>query len=164
MEFVSFFGNSKTTTAILIFILFIFLIGLKRLKEATISLCIILSYPYALLLKGSFEKSRPLTANIAPTSPLDYYSFPSTHVVFYTVFWGYVLYLTFKIKSKDKLAKNVLRILSVYFIGMVGLSRVFLGMHWIKDVLGGYFFGLSLLAILMLINEKVTSPRTKKKK
>lgn len=166
LTFVSFFGDKEFIIALFLFFGVIYLVYNKYLKEAFFLLLSSLSYPISLYLKLLFKHDRPHTSFLK-TSIIDIYSFPSSHVLVYTTVFGYVLYLTFKIKKMDKLLKFTLRILSLYLIILVGASRVFLGEHWIKDIIFGYLIGLILLIFIIFLEKSMvfrTNFKTKKSK
>ena len=89
---------------------------------------------------------------------------PSSHVLFYTVFWGFLLYLSLKYKKENKLFYTFIEILSGYFIVFIGVSRIVLNAHYLKDVIGGYIFGLIFLFTLILIDKKTQNMLTKNNK
>ena len=73
-------------------------------------------------------------------TPADY-CWPSGHVLAYVVLFGGVGLLgAFHILPKAK-EKKWLMVLSWISVGLVGLSRVFLGQHLVLDVVGGYVIG-----------------------
>jgi membrane-associated phospholipid phosphatase len=72
------------------------------------------------------------------------YSFPSGHTVHYVVFFGFLWYLTFRLVAARRLRWPLLAVLGA-LIGLVGLSRVYLGAHWPSDILGGYLLGGAIL-------------------
>jgi undecaprenyl-diphosphatase len=89
------------------------------------------------VLKLFFTRMRPPTSTI-----IDSYSFPSGHALSSIVFFGlaaWVLGLDFPSRRKSIYAMAAALTL------WVGLSRLFLGVHWPSDVLGGYLIGFIFL-------------------
>lgn len=76
-------------------------------------------------------------------------SFPSGHVVFYTVFFGFILVTMFVVKSIPLWLRIIIAVLCIAMIILVSISRVYLGVHWFSDILGGYLLGSALLLILL---------------
>jgi membrane-associated phospholipid phosphatase len=113
-----------------------------------------ISYFYSLYLKYLFLHPRPEEA-LGRVYSFDIYGFPSSHVVFYTAFWGFIIYLTFKYIKEEKLILHIVRSIAVYFVLFVGVSRVALGMHYPKDVISGYFFGGLFLGLLIWLDRKI---------
>jgi undecaprenyl-diphosphatase len=72
------------------------------------------------------------------------YSFPSGHTVHYVVFLGFLWYLTFHRVWARPLRWPLLAVLGA-LVALIGLSRVYLGAHWVSDVLGGYLLGGAVL-------------------
>lgn len=71
-------------------------------------------------------------------------SFPSGHTLHYVSFWGFFSYLMFsKIRGKW-LRLGPLAVIGS-MIGLVGPSRVYLGHHWLTDVLASYCLGTGYL-------------------
>ncbi len=151
---VSAFGTIRYLTVPTVLLVFVFLMSKGYRKEAVLTIIGTLSFMYAQFLKGIFLSDRPLTADLEYYTRFDIYGFPSGHVLFYTVFFGFILYLVFKLKKLDKLLRMVVFWICVYFIVLVGASRIALGAHYLKDVIGGYFFGLFYLGILIFLNKK----------
>jgi hypothetical protein len=75
-------------------------------------------------------------------------SFPSGHVVHYTTFWGFVVYLL-AIRGMFRPVGRLLSVAMVPIIALVGPSRVYLGHHWFTDVAGSYLLGSAYLAGLI---------------
>lgn len=125
--------------------LFIFLLGLflwiKKYRDEAIFFVFVSSFSGALiyLLKHIFVRARPAVQFLAETG----YSFPSGHALISVVLFGSLLY--FSLKVKNQLYKFSLVSLSILGILILGLSRVYLNVHWFSDILGGYFLGATIL-------------------
>ena len=77
------------------------------------------------------------------------YSFPSGHSMIAMAFYGLLIYMIQKSKiSRNK--KMVCTIILSLLIFLVGLSRIYLGVHFASDVLGG--FALALAYLILFIN------------
>lgn len=77
-------------------------------------------------------------------------SFPSGHAAFVMVFYGFIIYLLPRL-MKNRTAVRVVRGLLIAFIGLTCVSRVYLGLHWTSDVMGGFFLGGLALTIMISI-------------
>jgi len=97
------------------------------------------------LLKLVVGRSRPeyLLIDVAPTS----LSFPSGHALFAAIFWGLLVCLAEESIQSPLIRRSVQVALGLLILA-VGWSRVYLGLHWPSDVIGGYMYGL--LAVWLL--------------
>ncbi len=71
-------------------------------------------------------------------------SFPSGHTIHYLTFWGFAIYLMFT-KTRNRFARWLTVAVFGPLIALVGPSRIYLGHHWLTDVLGSYLFGMAYL-------------------
>jgi undecaprenyl-diphosphatase len=85
-------------------------------------------------------------------------SFPSGHVLHYVVFWGFVGYLWDWHVRRTWLRRIPLSIIAA-IISLVGISRIYLGHHWLTDVLGSYSLGTGILLSLIGLRTRGTSGR-----
>jgi len=161
LQFISNLGKNPLTIFISICTVTLFLIKQKHFKTALVSVLTSISLFYSFYLKQLFQQLRPENALNAHYLPFDIYSFPSTHVVFYTTFWGFIFYLTYKYTKEAKLLLHVVRWVAVYMIVSIGASRLFLGVHYLKDIVGGYFYGLLFLTLLIWLNKEFDKMLTK---
>lgn len=158
MILISEFGSNLFIFLFTLGILVITLCFEKNFKEALFLTLTPPSYFYSVFLKSLFKIDRPSnTPNInTPRFNSDLYGFPSSHTVFYTVFWGYLIYLSFKSGVfKQRYVKWVIRLSSLLFLIFVGPSRIYLGYHSVEDVFAGYFFGLVYLGSLIILDQKI---------
>jgi len=90
------------------------------------------------------------------------YSFPSGHATMAMMLFGFLAYFIFE-NSKNKNAKALLIFLLGLIILLVGLSRIYLGVHYTSDVLGGWLLGsLWLLINIGIITYQEQLPVKKK--
>lgn len=102
------------------------------------------------LLKNTIANSRPdYSSMIAPVA--NDFSFPSGHVLLASVFLLVIGYLALSRKfSKQKLIIWIVASSSV--IILVALSRLYLGYHWLTDVVASVGLGLIILAVVMVVD------------
>lgn len=80
------------------------------------------------------------------------YSFPSGHSITSMVFYGYLVYLTYKYINNKKI-KIPLIIFLILLIPTIGLSRIYLGVHYTSDVLCGFLLGIIYLILFISISK-----------
>jgi len=160
--------NSMIVTVVIAVMLYLY--GLHW--EAVMALVASLSSGAAnQLIKSVIQRPRPSVDLVQVFTILDSYSFPSGHVMFYTIVFGYVWYLMYTL-FKPSLMRSILLALFGSFILLVGVSRIYLGQHWASDVLGAYLLGgLMLVGVIFLyqwgktrffVRQPVAPPRSKK--
>jgi membrane-associated phospholipid phosphatase len=107
-------------------------------------LCSLLDSP----IKFVVDRPRPTAALVQVFASEHGSGFPSGHTLFAAVVLGFLAYL-----ATTRLRRRILRTPS--FVGLLalilltGTSRVYLGVHWPSDVLGGYLVGALLLVPLI---------------
>jgi undecaprenyl-diphosphatase len=100
-------------------------------------------------LKGVFERARPnLFEEIAT---LHSYSFPSGHAMASAAVYGMAAVVVTRLEPRFSTALAVAAPLLVFFIGF---SRIFLGVHWMTDVIAGFAAGAFLVLVGMFILER----------
>ena len=122
-------------------ILFI-LIKNKKIGSSIISNLVIVTILNK-LLKNILQRPRPNEYRIVEETG---YSFPSGHSMASMAFYGYLIYLIYKY-VKNKYLKWTLIVLLGILICTIGISRIYLGVHYTSDVLGGFLISISYLVI-----------------
>lgn len=156
MIYVSFFG--EPFVAVILAVVLCAALFMQNQRTALVliflAIAILLSADFFKIL---FERPRPdifiVTGYTRPSS----YSFPSGHVTFYTIYFGFLLFLALLSKKMAVLLRGFIVFCCASLIVLIGYSRMYLGVHWPTDVIGGYLLGLSLLLpflVLYLVLDK----------
>lgn len=103
-----------------------------------------------LFLKSILQRPRPNEYRIINETG---YSFPSGHSMISMAFYGFIIYLIYK-NIKNKYLKWISIILLSILILMIGFSRIYLGVHYVSDVLAGFLFSISYLIVYIKIINK----------
>jgi membrane-associated phospholipid phosphatase len=78
------------------------------------------------------------------------YAYPSGHVTQATVVWGLLAFLLAAGQPRGAArTRTLILVTAATVILLVGASRIYLGVHWLTDVLGGYALGTTGLALLL---------------
>lgn len=106
------------------------------------------------LFKLLLHRSRPMDIY----SGADSYSFPSGHATLNAVLFGICAVLIAHERSRWAKA-GIFTVMAVYVV-TIGFSRIYLGAHWMSDVLAGFLFGAAMVSAFAFIfgpihNEKI---------
>jgi len=147
MIWISWFGRTPVSVVMVVLSAFLFYF-LRLKKESILILSSLLSGILGLGLKMLVNRPRPSKDLVVLLEETKYQSFPSGHVLFYTVFFGALILIILRLKKiKYKVKIFLITVcLSVIFFGAV--SRVYLGAHWFTDVLGGFILGVFCVLIM----------------
>ena len=158
MKFVTHVGDLFGYIAIILILGIILL--LKRRFDLVIQIVsvVVSSALLNLVLKSLIDRPRPYGVALVK---VNFHSFPSGHATSAIVFYGLMIYFIFK------LTKNLsLKLLSSFFciliILLIGISRIYLGVHYPTDVLAGYSFGFFYLLVTLIIIEYFELRNTRK--
>ena len=139
-KFITFFGSSIPLISICI-ISFLFIKNKKI--PMYISINLIVTAIFNLLLKNIIRRNRPVGYRLVEETG---FSFPSGHSMASKAFYGLIIYLVFKY-VKNKYAKIALCTFLSILIVAIGISRIYLGVHYASDVLAGFMISLSYLTL-----------------
>ena len=143
MKIITLFGSAYVIVPCCIILLF----ALKNKKNKilmTSNLVIITLLNQ--LLKRVFRRLRPINGIISESG----YSFPSGHSMVSMAFYGFLIYLLYKSNFKYK---NIFIGLLIVLILLIGISRIYLGVHYPTDVFGGFLLSISYLLLFIEISK-----------
>lgn len=102
------------------------------------------------LTKLIFHRPRPL--GLIPVYFEPTYSFPSGHAALAVALYGFLIYLAWRFFKKWRCKVNIL-FAGILVIAAIGFSRLYLGVHFLSDVTGGYTLGFLWLIAAIAIAE-----------
>ncbi|HLR20652.1 MAG TPA: phosphatase PAP2 family protein [Tissierellaceae bacterium] len=147
MKIISLFGSWKILVPGLI-LLTIYLVNKEKYYEAKLLIFNIFgSFGVNFLLKLFFQRTRPIDYFRVTKSGL---SFPSGHSMVTMSMWLAIAYLLTRFE-KNESKKVLIKIGTGLFILLMGISRIYLGVHWPTDVVGGYIMGYIIFNISLLL-------------
>ena len=127
-------------------LIFSYVVGIKKKDRKTailfcLNLVIVALLNY--LLKNIFARTRPEAINIITESG---YSFPSGHSSIAMAMYGYLIYLV-NTRCTNKKIKVVTSVMLGILIFLIGISRVYLGVHYASDVTAAFIYVIGYLII-----------------
>lgn len=147
-KFITFLGSQYVVISVCI-LAFIFIKNKK--VPIAITLNLIISTALNVLLKNIINRPRPDGYRIISETG---YSFPSGHSMISMAFYGLILYIVFK-NVKNKNIRNLLTVLIAILIFLIGFSRIYLGVHYVSDVLGGFIISIAYLILFTTITKPI---------
>ncbi|GAB2852242.1 phosphatase PAP2 family protein [Streptomyces deserti] len=100
-------------------------------------------------LKAAVGRSRPVFPD--PVDSAHYAAFPSGHAMTATVVCGLLLWLLHRHGVTRALWRTAVALTVISVVG-VGLTRVWLGVHWPTDVVGGWLLGALVVALAVWVH------------
>ena len=107
--------------------------------------------------KVIFHRERPDILRLVEAGG---FSFPSGHSMISMSFYGFIAYL-FYANMKSRWKYLIISMFSVIIL-LIGISRIYLGVHYASDVLAGFSAGLTWLAIFVMLINKINSSNQEK--
>ena len=146
MKAVSFLGT-RTPAIIATAILVAGVTKALSLREgAFLAIPVTITFGVNVALKHLIDRPRPDPAIVRVMAEVDTSSFPSAHAMHATVLIGMLALLIYLHLKPERLKMALLAFLFLFWLA-TGFSRIYLGVHWFSDVMGGYLWGLALLAL-----------------
>jgi len=142
-------GSTLTVTTLAVVTVVVFL--KVKSKRATILLATDLAMALVLntFLKDVFHRPRPQPFFGIP--PPHTYSFPSGHALFSICFYG-MLAALLSTRLKSQLGRVAVWIFAGLLVLAISFSRVYLGVHYPSDVVGGWAIALAWISVLRMFD------------
>lgn len=154
MEAFSWIGSTWVVTVIVACLLVFLALVLRHRSELALLIAVIVGAAAGnRLLKIWFLRDRPDIYRLAEETG---YSFPSGHSMAAFALYGVLIYLLWK-HIPSVFGRSLLIAVGTVFILMIGVSRIYLGVHYPSDIIGGYLASMAWLALLIGIYRRLTS-------
>ena len=131
--------------SIIFYIVFIFLIIKRNNYSLFLTAISIVSTSTMSILKNIIKRTRPDILRLINVSG---YSYPSGHSMISVCVFGYLIYYILKTYKNNYLKYLLTTILSIIIIS-IGISRIYLGVHYFSDIIGGYLVSSIILIIFI---------------
>lgn len=135
METASFLGSTLFLMALGVIMTIIFIFAKRRRAIALFGITMAGAIVLNFALKNAFHRPRPQPFfNVTlPTS----YSFPSGHALFSVCFYGGLAWILTR-WCQNRILSTAIWVTTIFLIFLIGLSRIYLGVHYPSDVVAGY--------------------------
>ena len=151
IKFFQFLTNMASTQCI-VFLCLASLIFIKNIKTGVlISVNSINSVIVNLIFKRIIKRERPIVLHLIEQTG---FSFPSGHAMAAMSFYGFLIYLIAKSKFNTYTKVIYIFLLSTIIL-LVGISRIYLGVHYASDIIGGYLTSIIYMFIYIFTVDKI---------
>lgn len=147
-SWITLLGKSQVILVFICISAALLLVWGKKYYTVPLFIVVVGSEAFTYLGKLAFHRPRPESAVFVEHS----YSFPSGHATIAVAFYGFVAYLLVRFVQGWNRRINIL-FSAVFLIIAIGLSRVYLGVHYLSDVWSGYLVGMLWLIIAITLSE-----------
>lgn len=142
MKVITWFGSA---TCLILLTIILFIVLKNKITGFLIAINLVIVTILNQLLKFVLQRPRPDDYRLIDESG---YSFPSGHSMISMAFYGYLIYLIYKSKF-NKYVKIILITIFAFLILFIGISRIYLGVHYTSDVIAGILLSNSYLIVFI---------------
>jgi len=137
------------------------LLVFKRWKYvAQITIVLALSAVSNMILKRFIDRARPGIEHLVSVETLSY---PSGHAMSAMAFYGFIIYLFYRFKMNLFLKATIMLLLFLLILS-IGISRIYLGVHYPSDIAGGFIAGFIWVVFCVILFDLIElfrrDPRT----
>ncbi|GIO61271.1 phosphatase PAP2 family protein [Paenibacillus cineris] len=156
MKGFTFLGSSLVATLLsVIAFLFLWLVLRHRKELLMFLLSVGGSEIWNIIIKNWMQRQRPNTHRLIEISG---FSFPSGHSMAAFALYGTLTYLLWR-HIPSLAGRIAMIVIGVALTLLIGISRIYLGVHYPSDVFGGYLASATWLMLSIYIFEKYWKPR-----
>ena len=147
-EFITHLGDrfAYLIAALIVAAFFYFKYGRWKFTLQTIGV-LLLSSLSNVVLKKVINRERPTFEHLVAVSTLSY---PSGHSMSAMAFYGFLIYLSFRLSGSWWVKAASVVVLGLLIL-LIGISRIYLGVHYPSDVIAGFMGGLIWVAFCAVI-------------
>lgn len=146
MKIISFIGSAYFLVPVIIIAMIYTTVKKRYYISKLLLLSTLGSYTANFLLKLIFQRGRPLKYFLVEQGG---FSYPSGHSMVTMTLYMTLAYIISK-EMEGKVNKKWIYIFSYTIIILMGISRLYLGVHWPTDVIGGYLIGYVYFSLIIL--------------
>lgn len=148
MKIITSFGDE---IAIIVFTIVSIIIAKNKKVKLAIAVNVVLIALLNNIIKLIIKRPRPEGFNIITESG---FSFPSGHSMVSAAFYGLLIYFSYKYIRNKKIKYTICVALSILIL-LIGISRIYLGVHFASDVLAGFLISIAYLICFTSITFKL---------
>ena len=137
-------------TTIILLIIIVILLKMNHKNQEILSFTAIITVLSNQIIKNIIKRPRPNHIRLIKQGG---YSFPSGHAMISIAVYGFLLYYI-QTNCKNKKQKVLLSVLLTILILMIGCSRVYVGVHYPTDIIGGYCLSIYILKMVIYFYQK----------
>jgi membrane-associated phospholipid phosphatase len=143
MERITFLGGGEVITAGALLVCFVLLLRKRFAELVGLFAAVLGGSLLSLVMKAAINRPRPpMDVALSPFGA----SFPSGHALMSVLFYGFCAYLSIlSVKTMETRSKIVTW--AVFLVFMIGVSRLYLGVHYLSDVAAGFTAGICWLVV-----------------
>lgn len=139
---------SSAYSLIVLTVLLLFFVRNKK-GPLFISINLISAFLTSQIAKAIFRRGRPIGGLVEAAG----FSYPSGHSMVSMAYFGFIAYLLYH-KTNNRLVKAGIVLGSVVLVLLIGFSRIYLGVHYLSDVIGGFTLALIYLIIFIMVKDR----------
>ena len=152
------FVGGGIVSAVLVSGMIVYLMIRQRRIDALVVLLSVIPIIVGFFLKEAVGRVRP--EYFITNSPPNSLSFPSGHALSAMIIGGLLIFFVEEMVQSIRIRRALQVVIGILILA-VGASRVYLGVHWPSDVIGGYLFGLMALIGLFWLRSRLIVGRSR---